>query len=143
MKRAHTALALLAPLVCAACADQDPLAPPLEAEQDHAFAMQEAASYGSSAVSLDFDADLENIREQVLPGFEVVEAAETVNALLTELSLHLAAGAVSEAGQTLEGIRTVMAEGVTNRTDAGYVEVVGWAIEAALAAFEPAQDLVF
>ena len=79
----------------------------------------------------------------MLPGFTEPEAAELVDALLAELTAHLAAEAVAEARATLQQIQEVTAGEVTNRTDTGYIALVAWAIEAALASFKPSPAVMY
>ncbi len=83
--------------------------------------------------SLDFSADLENIRDAVLPGFDVSTTADSLRVQLASLSDQLSAGDRTGAAETLAKARSGMRPDVSNATDLGYIEMVFANIDVALA----------
>ncbi len=126
-----TVVRLVALAGLAACADNTTA--PLESEVG-VVAPQVAMSMSvSSEGSLDFSADLENIRDAVLPGFEVSSAADSLRVRLASLGEQLAAGNRAGAAESLVKARSELAPGVSNSTDVGYIEMVFANIDVALA----------
>lgn len=83
--------------------------------------------------SLDFSADLETIRDAVLPGFDNAVAADSLKVRLASLGAQLAAGDRSGAAETLLKARTGMKADASNAADLGYIEMVFANIDVAIA----------
>ncbi|MES3035384.1 MAG: hypothetical protein V4813_15400 [Gemmatimonadota bacterium] len=115
----------------AACAD-DTTAP--QSKEASAVSPQVAVNLNVAAGgSLDFSADLETIRDAVLPGFDVPSAADSLRVRLVSLTDALAAGDRTAAAATLAKARSGLTSDVSNATDLGYIEMVFANIDAALA----------
>lgn len=127
-----TVLRLVALAGLAACAD-DTTAP--QSKDGDKVSPQVAVNLNVAAGggSLDFSADLENIRDAVLPGFDVPSAADSLRVQLVSLNEQLAAGDRTAAAATLAKARSGMTPDVSNATDLGYIEMVFANIDAALA----------
>lgn len=87
----------------------------------------------ASGGSLDFSADLENLRLAVLPSFGDPAAADSLGARLISLQEQLAAGDRTAATETLAKARAGIAPDVSDPTTLGYVEMVFTSIDVALA----------
>ena len=115
----------------AACAEDTTA--PLEKEAG-ALSPQVAVNLSvAGSGSLDFSADLETIRDAVLPGCDVPGAADSLRVRLASLSAQLAAGDRAGAAETLAKARNGLAPDVSNSTDLGYIEMVFMNIDVALA----------
>ena len=129
-RRAVIPLSML--LVVSACTEADLTAPASSPVQATAVPLDVSMSVVAGQ-DLDFAADLDNIAEVILPGLFDAAAAEALGAQLDALKAHLAAGDRAAAAQVLDEARSVATPDIGNRTDLGYVEMVLYNIEAALA----------
>jgi hypothetical protein len=117
-----------AALTATACADSpaEPVSVPPSAS---AAPLRSAAA---SAASLDFDTDLNDIRNRVLPSFADEAAAERIAAAIGDLSAQLAAGDRVSAAASVALIRGELKPEVASDADLSTVELALDAIQRAL-----------
>ncbi len=127
-----TVLRLVALAGLAACAD-DTTAP--QGKDGDKVSPQVAVNLNVAADggSLDFSADLENIRLAVLPSFANTGAADSLGMRLSALQAQLAAGDRTGAAETLALTRAGIAPDASDPTTLGYLEMVFTSIDVALA----------
>jgi hypothetical protein len=117
-----------AALTAAACADS-PAEPVTAAPSVAAAPLRSAAA---DAASLDFETDLNDIRNRMLPAFAEQAAAERVAAMMGELSAQLAAGDRAAAAATITRIRGELTPTVASDADRGAIELTLDFIQRAL-----------
>lgn len=126
-----TIVCLVALSGLAACADNTTA--PMESETAPTLPQVAMSMSTATYTHFDFRADLENIRDAVLPGFVVASAADSLRGRLATLTAQLSLGDRAGAAETLVRARGGLTPSVSNSTDLGYIEMVFGNIDAALA----------
>ena len=130
MKHPRTIAA--AALLLAACSD-NPVAPEPSAAKS---SLRPSAALNSAAsdAQLDFETDLGDLRQRVLPVLDDREAASRLLSYLDALSNHLAAGDRQAAADDIALARELLKPELGNGADIGNIALVLDMIESALGA---------
>jgi len=127
----HPRTIAAAALLLAACSD-NPVAP--EPSAAKSLQMRPSAALNSAAVDadLDFETDLGDLKQRVLPALNDQEAASRLLSSLEALSSHLAAADRPSAADDIALAREQLKPGVGDGADIGNIALVLDMIEKAL-----------